>query len=608
MNSYKEAFSLYLDGEEVVSLLEEADQRVRLAVRTVWAHTPGRVTFDLFVPKVEAYRYDWDEGLFGHVITMPSPRSTQARAPRFCHPRLRSAVAEQIATAAPWERRDLFRATTEWQWRWDNWYCRVWEATYQAILGLTIRQVYPTKAVVNSALQRAISQLVSGAPGQSGLPLTDEALICRQGFEIELAYPDILSDNWLYEQIKLKFLEFVDPFTDVLMTGKNDVGRLVMRVHPEAPRSHVTGRPLTEFARVLNPLIHLANPVRVEREDRSCQWLELKEPIPPPLSTPGICLPPAFQRRVTTLNLAVVDLIGKNVHIAGYWEADRFEGVKLDDEIALDGLITTPSGKRKLVAKSRKSDLLSYDEFMPQLEELKQLPGFRFEEIAELHEIMSDGTPLFTHSYRYWEEVELRFRHDKAKLLVGGVKAVSRDAPQFFVRVKGKLVKVDMIVAEKTVISKGARDLLIYQQAANAGLTVIDPAWSEQELERRILEGLEREGLPLDGRYSLLVEVYEPWIGSRRLDPEMVEGLQMLGGTVEMRSRLVPIGACIFGPVPVVRAEETEYRQSSYGRGVSFNIHARNCVAAELIDLKGTNERMTDLGRFYYDYEEARLW
>jgi hypothetical protein len=612
MNSYREAFHLvYVNGdneqEVVVECLEESEGNVRLAVKTVWSDPIRKVTFDLAVPVVTPVPFKGDNGIHGHVIRLP-----WSTAERFCHPMLVSNVMERIAAEG-----DPFALKYEEEsgFYWINWYGRIRRMAEQTISELMTSQRKPTPQLVHMYFRTRLSNLITpneermrtlgwsdgGSVSSGGLPLTDEATILRQMHEVRLGYPDCPGNDLLYELIKMKYLEHVDGMCDITFTGKNHTGREVIRVFDGDPTSHITGRPMPRLALALNPLDAIANPARVHRENRSCQgWLLMESPIEPPLKARGFKMPKPFRDRVTTVITAFIDIPGFNVFAADEQDLIDFgDRVEYGEEISLDGLLVTRTGQEKLKARTTRSEMLTAEEFLSQQEELQELPGFRFEEIANLVEVLADGTPIFNTQYRYWHDVQRRCRYDKVKVLVGGIKGVTRPIRQLYAEMNGELVPIDLVISERTMLSKCANDGFRYPMAANAGLTEIDPAWTQDEIDERIEEGLKERGLPTDGRFPIYASRRVPMLDGKEIDEQQAATLEAWGKRIYHKTVRVLIGHAVVGPVPVVRAQETEFRQSKANQGMSLNCHSRVLGGVEFPHNERTAEQIADIVRFF---------
>jgi hypothetical protein len=174
---------------------------------------------------------------------------------------------------------------------------------------------------------------------------------------------------------------------------------------------------------------------------------------------------------------------------------------------------------------------------------------------------------------------------DKLKLAPGGLKAVTTPIPQLWAQVGRERVEVDLVVAERTVLAKGARDAVLYALAGTAGLEEIDPGWSLEALGREIELGLAMKGLPLDGCCSLFVEEAG----------ESSEGGE--GGRC--------LGRAVVGPLPVVRAPQTEERQSRCRKGVTFDLHARNLAGISPPRNEAAARTVGEIGAFFYRYSPA---
>jgi hypothetical protein len=601
--SFCEAFGVVINEDQVLRLTELDGNTARVTLTACWLDPAPVLTTELVVPTITAKRFSWDQNIFGAKVQF-----TRAAA-RFCHPRLRSVVAEAIAVEPGYrDRWRMFNQTTDWQWEWQSYYDVLHELLVKAILELSQSRRRLTPAMARTFLQRAVQRSVNGIPGQkqTSLPLTDEMLTLRQQFEVRLMFPDIAADNRLWEMVKLKYLEFLDPRCDIIHTGKNKTGRDVIRFRPDAPKSHVTNHGVSDFALACNPLIVHALPTRVERENRSCQWLELVNPIAPPLKSTAVqTIPEAMQKRVTNLTVAFADVLDRNVFVSDETTHQEF-GVEVGEVLALDGLLITPSGQEKLKAKrSVWSQPIDADDWEEQREELQELPGFEEEKLHELVEVLADGTPICTTQYRYRQERELPCRFDKVKLLVGGIKAVCRPIPQLWAQIGGKRVEVDLIVAAQSVISKGAADAILYALAANAGLTEIDPAWDLTELGEKIRKGLVKNGIDPEGVCPIFGEKQVPHSKRGKLNDEMAESLAALGYSARWEWEVQQIGSCIVGPCPAVRAEQTEYQQSSATRGMSCNVHLKLQAGIPFSRDDRTAEQLEALAGFFFEHSQV---
>lgn len=615
-HDYSSAFHLF-DPEHpempALQLLGEAPGVVQLELRTVWTAPIRSVRFEVQVPVVEPVRFGWDKGVFGHKVAFIQG------AERYCLPQLTSPVADEIAQAERWQQRELLLQTTDWQFQWESFYDRlfrvVWSAYYQKIK-TTWQQILPP--LVRTHLQRAVNQLMNGGPTptarptgwsengaskRQSLPLTDDALIIRQMFEVELGYPDLPGDDWLYSQMKLEFLKYVDPGCDITFTGKNHTGRQVMRVHPDDPKSHVTGRPMAKLALMFNPLNGIANPKRVQRENRSsCEGLKLVAPIAPPIRSTAVPQTPVpFQERITTLNVAFFDVEGMNAWTADEATVEAFPNVKLGEVMSLDGLLLTRTGREKLLAYSSRNTIIEEDEYLERREAWSNLPGFREQEIPEVVEVMADGTLVCLRNWRCWWDEPIPAHYGKYKLTVGGIKGVSRPIHQLFCRVGGKLEPIDMVVSAQTVISKGSVDAILYALAARVGITEIDPAWTREEIGARITTGLKEKRLPTDGCFEIIRKQKVEHYGDNSLSTEQAALLKGIGVELSYQFEKVSLGRAIVGPVPVIVAPEHEYRQSNAGKGVSVAIHPRLTQDLPFTHDRRTEEAVEKIGQFYYD-------
>jgi hypothetical protein len=435
------------------------------------------------------------------------------------------------------------------------------------------------------------------------LPTTDEAKIVRQMFEVEAGYPDVVGDNWLWERIKERYLRKLDSFCDVLATGKSDVGRHVMRVRPDAPKSHVTGQPLPDFTLAVAPLSPWSNPTRVERENRAiCEAHTFVDPEPYPLFVKGLRMPTALKSRVQTVMVAIMDVPGHNVFIADAETAEEF-GVEIGDEICLDALLVTPTGRARLTVMQRENLLLPAEKYLPRREEFMQYPGFQEEEIPDLVETMLDGTAVFAMQYRVSWDVPVRCRYDKVKWLQGGIKAVCRPVRQFFTEIDGEKVPIDVIVSEKALLSKGGvRDGVASALAALAGMTEIDPSWSFAELCQQIETALVAKGLPRDGRLQIFLRHSVPQRKEPMVDAEQRETLENLGF---FQREYEEIGEAVCGPIAVIRTQETERRQSSVKTGMRMNIQARALSGAPFPHDEKVGALVESYARAYQNASEA---
>ncbi|MFN3653414.1 MAG: hypothetical protein ACK47B_27870 [Armatimonadota bacterium] len=566
--NYAEVFSLELAGEPVLWLEGSPESHlVQVSLRTFWVESPATLTVELLVPTVREQRFPWDNRSYGLEVTLPGG------APRFCHPRLRSAVADRLAEAGA-EAVTLISMVPDWEFRWEGWYDRLAAAIQAAVFALSESRRRPTPALVRSYLQRAISELVNGGAATPGLPLTDPALLLRQKFELELGYPEA-PDLQLKEALKAVFLREVEDRACILATGKSEVGRHVARVRPEAVRSAVTGTPVSDYLLALNPLAPFANPVRMYREGRAfAEGLRLVEPITPPLRARDVSLPEELRERMTTLTVAFADLLDHplgNVFTPGA-ELARELGIDPDEEECLDGLLLTPSGARKLTAYEEHRELWPAEEFLARLSELRERDGFWYEEVPELVEVLGDGTPVYRYRYRYGYHRATEARYDKVKLAPGGLKAVTTPIPQLYARSGREEVEVDLVVAETTVLAKGARDAVLYALAGAAGLSEIDPDWSLADLQREIELALLSRGLPLDGTVPMF--------------------------SVTSEGERFSLGRCLAGPLPVMRAPQTERRQSSSRKGLAVDPHLANLSGSERSRCPGAAELVQEISGF----------
>jgi hypothetical protein len=627
MQSYTDAFDLtYCDSdgnqEQVVQVLAEQEGEVTLAVRTVWADPIVTVKFDLRVPLVTPVPFTGDEGLRGDKIRLPWSRTS-----RFCHPLLVSSFAEGIAKdlgsrSAASRRQALTRhryaKPEDWEFEWINWYGRINRMTHDVIQTLMESRQAPTTSFVHFQFRRGIANLITPTEDQnrptswaengtnncSGLPVTDECLILRQMFEVRLGYPDVPNNDQVYEGLKMRYVEFVDSFCDVCWTSKNHTGREVGRIFQEDAKSFITGRPMPRLLRGLNALAQIANPARVWREDRSCAgWLVFDNPIAPPLTPKGVRLPAPFQKRVTTLMTAIIDLPGFNTFEADAQDlADFGDRVKEGEEISLDGLLVTRSGQTRLLAKVVVSEQETAEEFLPHKGELQELPGFQFEEDPSEIDTLQDGTQVFTSLYRYSWDRSVRCGYDKVKCLCGGIKGVTRPVQQMFAEIGGETVQIDMVISERTALSKGARDLFLYPLLAHAGLTEIDPAWTMEELVAMTEEGLEEKGLPQDGRFPIYANRRAYVYSGKELDDETANSLMSMNVMLQTRTKKVLLGWGIVGLLPYVRAQETEHRQSSASQGMSLSTHSRILGGVPPALCEDTQYRVKATTQFFYDY------
>jgi hypothetical protein len=192
LNSYSEAFTLTREGQPLLTPLEINGNEVRLRVNTLWTDPVRGLATTIFVPTAIPLRFSWDQGVHGYLVQMPGG------APHFCHPRLRHPGYEAIAELADQELLSEIDSPTldvtgepmypfsRCRFWWESWFDRVRAALQKAVLDLSQSKRKVSENLVRTYLQRAITQLVSGAPGQkdTALPLTDERLIVRQRFEV----------------------------------------------------------------------------------------------------------------------------------------------------------------------------------------------------------------------------------------------------------------------------------------------------------------------------------------------------------------------------------------------------------------------------------------
>jgi hypothetical protein len=586
MNGYHDVFHIDLSETARCRLASEEPGSVAIAV-----DTPVSITVSLRVPVVTPADFPWSNGLVGHIVQIP--RSS----PRFCHPRLRSSVAERIARESD---RQALAETTEYHWYFDNWYSRLHEAIKEELrLALGGRRQI-TSQLLTSRLQRAITQLLGGAAQKKGLPLTNEAMLLRQKFEFQLGYPDCL-DARVYEGLKAKFLAHVDPFCDTLCTGKHDIGRVVLRTRKDGIISWVTGKPLPDMMVNIQPLAVYANPTRVYRENRSIvQCLEFQNPIPPPISVPGKSVPAAIQSRITTLLVAVGDIPGISAHIADEEIAEEFD-LEIGEKTACDSIPITPTGDRKLRVKETVSDLMDIQEFEEEREELEALPNFEMEEIRNLVDVMADGTPIYQLQVRYRHTRDRRGLYNKLKFLAGGVKGVTRRITQLYLHDGNRYQPIDAVISEKTFLSKGATDLGLYALATMAGITEFNPEWSREQFGALIREGLVANGHPEDGRFPIFVREKVGYVGKTRLDAEVAASLRALGHKVDWRWQYRKVGFGIAGFVPCARAQESEERASSSNVGVRINSQTRNIISIPMQADPRNEQVVKELASFFYE-------
>lgn len=634
MLSYTEAFHLtYTDPEgnpiQVAEVLSEEEGLVRIEVRAAWVEPAVIVSFELPVPIVTPVPFPGDEGLHGHLIRLPWSITS-----RFCHPLLICPFAESIATGIsapdPDRKREALACLRtaqpeDWDFQWINWYGRVNRAACQAISKIMWSLQTPSAGLARYHFRRAISNLIAPNDGQirptgwqenganncTGLPLTDDCLIFRQMFEQRLGYPDVPGNDQVYEQLKMEYVKKVDASCDICWTSKNHTGREIGRVFEGDATSFITGRPMPRLLRGLNPLAQVANPARVWRENRSCAgWLPFENPITPPLKAKGISLPRSsdgerpFNKRITTLTTAIIDIPGFNVFAAdGQDVIDYPDRVIEGEEISLDGLLLTKHGQSKMTAKVEVNELETAEEFLPRMEELKELPGFRFTEDPQQVETLTDGTQVFSYQYRYWYEKTVRCRYDKVKCLCGGIKGVARPiSRQLHAEINGEMVPIDMVISERTALSKGAKDLFLYPLLAHAGVTEIDPTWTLEQLVSMAEAGLKEKGLPIDGRFPIYTNKRIHFHDGKELPAAEANCLRALGLKVFHRTLRVQIGWGIVGPLPFVRAQETEHRQSSASQGMSLNSHSRVLGGVPIPIEKKTQQQVEKTARFFYDH------
>jgi hypothetical protein len=568
MKSYDEVFDLMLGQDQVILLVEEMPGLVRVVVNTTWADPAQTHTMLLRVPEVKAKRFRWDKGVYGHEIQVPNG------ARRFCHPRLRSQIADEIALDGTL---DLLTKTANMGFYWENWYDRLREAIVESMVEMSRSQRAPTWSFVCTRLQRAINQLMAGARGKKGLPLTDDAMIVRQMFEVELGYPNCLRDGELFEAIKHRFLVHVDNDCDITFVGKHDVGRHPMRVHPEDPKSYITRRPMTRFAMASWAMSPWANPIRAFREGRALPMCrDLVDPVPPPLRIEGFELPEVLKKKLTTVVAAICDIPDFNVYTADAVTANCF-GVEEGDTSCLDAILVCPSGRRKLLAKETRSRVYTDDQFQAARERLEKIEGFTVDKTEELIEIMENGMPVYEYRYRYSHSRNLPCGRDKLKVQ-GGPKGIGKPIHQLYAQIGEELVPIDIIIAEKTVFAKGVRDMALGMLLPLAGFTVIDPTVSFEDLCRQAEEGLLARGLPPSGRFPIIRKRAVPYSSEGVMDTDTAEGLQSLGARIHWHVYQEVVGEAIVGPLPVARAAETEDRQSSHNTGVAINVEARMLV------------------------------
>lgn len=614
--SYLEACSLTLGEQELATVLETEPGQLRLRVKTLWENPVRGLTVQLRVPQVQPVAFADDQGIHGHLLT------TMSGVSYFCHPRVRSRLAETMVQELAQRqgsarsefvvscRAQLQRQPNLELW-YDDWYTRVRETLVNTLaqVGQFSRLTAPR---LQSQLQRALDTLIYGAKGEpGGLPLTDTAQLLHDTYELEVAFPSLseIGDEQLREELKLHLLAAIDAQTSILHTGKSNPGKRVMRVTGQEPRSHVTGTPVPRFALVANPLATHTLPMRGFREARALRHgLVFEHPTPPPLRTPGMRLPAELARRVTSLMVAVCDLPGWNVFPAG---ADAAEwGVAPGDQTCPDVLLLTRSGQRKLRALFTRSEVESEELFRSRLPERELLGGFRFQELIQQVGELSDRAPLFNYQYRWWTEEAHACGISKLKLLPGGIKAVPAPylLPDLWATVGGKEVPVDLVVAETTVLSKGARDLVLYLTAALAGMTEIDPTVPTDLLRSQIQQELQNRGLDPSGLVPLGIQSTGYRSGRHLLTQEEAQEAQQGSGKARLeRVRYrESLGMALAGEVPVMRAVETEERATNTHAGVKVNLWQGRALMGLPLQIRPTAERqLAELASFSYSYGQS---
>lgn len=583
----------------------------------------GTYTFSLRLPHVDPIRFEWDQNVYGHVVGFSQG------CERFCHPRLVSPVANWLALQEPWLRWGYLRQITNWEWQWWSIYDLFHQSVLEGLEETLNSKRTTTSALFQNHLQRQISQTLHGSPTKGGLPDTDPlsrsnevVKLCRQAYEVRLEFPAVQGDMALAGEIKEIFLRKVDPHCDVMHTGKHDVGRFVMRVRKDAPKSHVTGKPIPAFARHINPMYQHADPRRVARENRGIiQSLPFVNPRKPPLFSPGLSTEPGLDRRLTSALVVLADFEGWNIHTAGAEDVEHYSrevrkikdgkvtvepSLKEGDVACLDSILVTPSGQDLLMAYQTRSELLPPDRFWDRYPTLSEREGFKYEEIPEMVAIDSHGQPVYEVHYRYWYDRPLPVDREKIRFACGGIKGVTRPIPQHYVEVKGKLLPVDLIISERAVLSKWAQDLMLYMGASFSGPFEIDPAWTKTELIHRIHEACEKRGYDKTGRYPLYRKGRRPvkeGIARDLSDEEIERFAEIFPGTkVQFEETDTPdlVGFAFSGYLPVMRAQETSDRQSSTLATIAVNMQFRNIAGIPFPHLKEDADLMEKIGSFVY--------
>lgn len=630
--NYRDAFAAVFSNEatgESVRVVEVVDDSrvdegmIGLSINAFWVDPPVRVVIDLPVPIVSPVRYSADEGLYGSMVRIPSSRTQH-----WCHPLLICEFAEDIAKdnkGGPARFRNS--KSEDWNFTWYSWYDRVNRMVCKVIDTLCNSTQRPTRSFLQMQFRRGISDLITPNDGAiraggtwnengsnggnvcSGLPITDECLLYRHMYEVKLGYPDVLGSDELYEAIKHKFIESVDSFCDVCWTSKNHFGREVGRVFSGDAIGFSTGKPMPKLGRALNPLMQIAEVKRVWRENRSMSgWLTFENPTTPPLTAKGIKLPDVFVNRITTLVTAIVDIEGMNVYTATEEDTIDFpDRVEEGETIALDGLLITPSGQRKMKAIVSTPEIRAAEDFLNHKEEWETQPGFTYEEDPLQVEVLADGTPVYNYQYRVSWNKPCRCRFDKVKALVGGVKGVTEPIDQLYTEIDGKVVPIDIVVSERTALSKGARDMFLYPLLVHAGVSEVDPTLTIEQLVELATVGLKERNLPIDGRFPIFASKVVPVVNNQEVGEEVADCLEAMGRSTGKKHKKTLVGHSIVGDMPWVRTCEREDRQSSASKGIRLNTHARLLAGLELPTNEATAERVHRIADFYYSYKDIEV-
>ena len=174
------------------------------------------------------------------------------------------------------------------------------------------------------------------------------------------------------------------------------------------------------------------------------------------------------------------------------------------------------------------------------------------------------------------------------------MKAITKPIPQLFCRVAGELQEVDMVIAADTVTNKGAKDLVLCALAALAEIPEIPPTWDLEKSLAEIKAALMRKGLNTDGVFQVLMSEEDLF----DLSKEQEEVRDYLGYDPSREAQnleLVSVGTGIFGKLQVMRAQETEFRQSSSQNGMSTDIQLSNISGMQMHVDPEVEERIAEI-------------